>query len=212
MSSEEFTTNQDVSTSEDSPLIIEINRNIGTSTDEDAVVMPKNVNQEEVKPIENLEEVESREKIVQDQTKDFVGTATGGTPTEIISQTTDIALKPKPIPPKTQLIFETIQGFNDKIRPYVTAKDAEEIINSNFDNSVLDKVSTQIYKRKEKDIKSFAEDGRNINLIGDALSSIRTKVAGFDPQLAEEINLETLPNNYNNIKEYVNEDEVYKVA
>ena len=79
MSSEEFTTNQDVSTSEDNPLIIEINRNIGTSTDEDAVVMPKNVNQEEVKPIENLEEVESREKIVQDQTKDFVGAATGGT-------------------------------------------------------------------------------------------------------------------------------------
>jgi hypothetical protein len=47
MSSEKLTTNQDDSTSEDNPLIIEINRNIGTSTDEDAVVMPKNVNQEE---------------------------------------------------------------------------------------------------------------------------------------------------------------------
>jgi hypothetical protein len=213
MSSEKLTTNQDDSTSEDNPLIIEINRNIGTSTDEDAVVMPKNVNQEEeIKPIENLEEVKSREKIVQDQTKDFVGTATGGTPTEIISQTTDIALKPKPIPPKTQLIFETIQAFNDKIRPYVTAKDAEEIINSNFDNSVLDKVSTQIYKRKEKDNKSEGEEGRDISLIGDALSSVRTKVAGFDPQLAEEINSQTLPNIYDNIKEYVNEDEVYKLV
>jgi hypothetical protein len=44
------------------------------------------------------------------------------------------------------------------------------------------------------------------------LIRIRTKVAGFDPELAKTINLETLPSNYNNIKEYINEDEVYKVA
>jgi nitrogen regulatory protein PII-like uncharacterized protein len=73
MSSEEFTTNQDVSTSEDNPLIIEINRNIGTSTDEDAVVMPENVNQEEVKPIENLLKKKSDNNQLKNQTDDILG-------------------------------------------------------------------------------------------------------------------------------------------
>jgi hypothetical protein len=212
MSSEEFTTNQDVSTSEDNPLIIEINRNIGKSTDEDAVVMPKNVNQEEVKPIENLPEEKTDNQSIEEKTDDIFSGASAGSPQEIISQTITTAKAPKPITPKTQIIFETIQGFNPDVRPYVTAKDAEEIVNSNFDNITLQNVTDKIYQRKQKDIESFASEGRNINLVGDALDTIRTKVAGFDPELAKTINLETLPSNYNNIKEYINEDEVYKVA
>jgi hypothetical protein len=50
MSSEKLNSQED-----NAPLIIEINRNIGTSTDPNAVVMPKNVSTEK-KPIENLPE------------------------------------------------------------------------------------------------------------------------------------------------------------
>jgi hypothetical protein len=173
MSSEEFTTNQDVSTSEDNPLIIEINRNIGKSTDEDAVVMPKNVNQEEVKPIENLPEEKTDNQSIEEKTDDIFSGASAGSPQEIISQTITTAKAPKPITPKTQIIFETIQGFNPDVRPYVTAKDAEEIVNSNFDNITLQNVTDKIYQRKQKDIESFASEGRNINLVGDALDTYK---------------------------------------
>jgi len=118
-----------------------------------------------------------------------------------------------PLSSKTQRVFDVYNSFQKDIGPYVTFDEAKSIVDSNYDNDTYLKVIKDVEARKTKDVESYTNEGRNFNLVTDALGSIREKTAkGGKPDIAESLNLTNFKNNYSIVKEFVDEDDIYKLA
>jgi hypothetical protein len=118
-----------------------------------------------------------------------------------------------PLSSKTQRVFDIYNSFQKDIGPYVTFDDAKSIVDSGYDNDTYLNVIKNVEARKAKDIDSFVNEGRNLDLVTEALGTIREKTAkGGRPEIAEKLNIENFKDNYNVVKEFIDEDEVYKVA
>jgi hypothetical protein len=199
------------------PLIIDINRNIGTSTDEKAVVMPEKVKVDDPTVEAEIEDpnIESENKLLNTET-----TIANNVANEIEQETTDNSLKKiseqeeiKLPGEEQEIVFpddafgtkkrtsiditkdmeaaiELYSTFSKEIGPYVTLEQTKKIIANNYNSDVIGSVVQEIETSKANDIKSFENDGRDFNLVNKSLNEIRTVLKDKErPDLAQKVNL-----------------------
>ena len=115
--------------------------------------------------------------------------------------------------PEEQNVINTLDFF-DKYdnSQYKTYDDAKELLDSDLNPEVLTKIITQFSERKAND-KRFKEDGgRNLNLANDTFNNLFKKLEKVDIETAKDLTFTNLSDNYNNIKEFLDSDDVYKLA
>jgi hypothetical protein len=114
---------------------------------------------------------------------------------------------------KTQRVFDVYNSFQKDIGPFVTFNEAQSIVDSGYDNDVYLKIIKDVEARRDREKKSFADEGRDLSLQAEALSSIREKVAkGGKENIASNLNADNFKDNYSVVKEFIDEDEVFKMG
>jgi hypothetical protein len=114
---------------------------------------------------------------------------------------------------KTQRVFDVYNSFQKDIGPFVTFDEAQSIVDSGYDNDVYLKIIKDVEARRDREKQSFADEGRDYNLQAEALSSIREKVAkGGKENIASNLNANNFKDNYSVVKEFIDEDEVFKMG
>jgi hypothetical protein len=114
---------------------------------------------------------------------------------------------------KTQRVFDVYNSFQKDIGPFVTFDEAQSIVDSGYDNDVYLKIIKDVEARRDREKKSFADEGRDLSLQAEALSSIREKVAkGGKENIASNLNANNFKDNYSVVKEFIDEDEVFKMG
>jgi hypothetical protein len=234
--------NLEVITGEEKKIpVLDINRNVGTSTKEDAVVMPKEV-------VENVEpNVEAENEALNTET-----TVASNIANEIIEENTDNSLetvnaeaeiklpKEEVADPNDQIIgpddkfqldkqktsiditkdmenaIELYSTFSKDIGPYVTLEQTQKIIKSNYSTDVIGSVIKEIETSKANDKKSFENDGRDFNLVSEGLSEVRQALIDEDrPDLASKLNLKNVSQIITELKAgnaSINDKLFYKLA
>ena len=133
-------------------------------------------------------------------------------PEDMFMEQADLMTRPQ-LSNKTQRVFDVYNSFQKDIGPFVTYDEAQSIVDSGYDNDVYLKVIKDVEARRDKDVESFTNEGRDFNLVSDALTSVRKKVGeGGKENIAENLNLNNFKDNYSIIKEFIDEDDVYKIA
>jgi hypothetical protein len=115
--------------------------------------------------------------------------------------------------PEEQNVINTLDFF-DKYdnSQYKTYDDAKELLDSDLNPEVLTKIITEFSERKAND-KRFKEDGgRNLNLANDTFNNLFKKLEKRDIETAKDLTFTNLSDNYNNIKEFLDSDDVFKLA
>ena len=199
------------------PLVIDINRNIGTSTDEKAVVMPEKVKVDDPTVEAEIEDpnIESENKLLNTET-----TIANNVANEIEQETTDNSFKKiseqeeiKLPGEEQEIVFpddafgtkqrtsinitkdmeaaiELYSTFSQEIGPYVTLEQVKKIIANNYNSDVIGSVVQEIETSKAKDDLSFEEDGRDSKLVNKSLNEIRTVLKDKErPDLAQKVNV-----------------------
>jgi len=234
--------NLEVITEEEKQIpVLDINRNVGTSTEEDAVVMPKEV-------VENVEpNVEAENEALNTET-----TVASNIANEIVEENTDNSLdtvnaeaeiklpKEEVADPNDQIIgpddefqldkqrtkiditkdmenaIELYSTFSKDIGPYVTLDQTKKIIESNYSTDVIGSVIKEIETSKANDKKSFENDGRDFNLVSEGLSEVRQALIDEDrPDLASKLNLKNVSQTITELKAgnaNINDKLFYKLA
>ena len=194
MSSESLVTSKD---EEKQIPVIDINNNIGESNDGE--LMPKKkpdvTLEEKVIPAENenselnVEEnlaVKAADDILTEEIDNSANESLATSKTiagdntvdqNDIIEIPDDAMLPKAtkveLTPEMQKVIELYSTFENDIGPYVTIDQAKEVVKNNYNDETIAKVISEIETRKEKDLKSFANDGRDFNLVNDGLKELR---------------------------------------
>jgi len=234
--------NLEVITEEEKQIpVLDINRNVGTSTEKDAVVMPKEV-------VENVEpNVEAENEALNTET-----TVASNVANEIVEENTDNSLdtvnaeaeiklpKEEVADPNDQIIgpddefqldkqrtkiditkdmenaIELYSTFSKDIGPYVTLDQTKKIIESNYSTDVIGSVIKEIETSKANDKKSFENDGRDFNLVSEGLSEVRQALIDEDrPDLASKLNLKNVNETITELKAgnaNINDKLFYKLA
>ena len=234
--------NLEVITEEEKQIpVVNINRNVGTSTKEDAVVMPEKV-------VENVEpNVEAENEALNTET-----TVASNIANEIVEENTDNSLetvnaeaeiklpKEEVANPNDQIIgpddefqldkqrtsieitkdmenaIELYSTFSKDIGPYVTLDQTKKIIKSNYSTDVIGSVIKEIETSKANDKKSFENDGRDFNLVSEGLSEVRQALIDEDrPDLASKLNLKNVSETITELKAgnaNINDKLFYKLA
>ena len=97
---------------------------------------------------------------------------------------------------KTQRVFDVYNSFQKDIGPFVTFDEAQSIVDSGYDNDVYLKIIKDVEARRDREKKSFADEGRDLSLQAEALSSIREKVAkGGKENIASNLNADNFKDN-----------------
>jgi len=234
--------NLEVITEEEKQIpVLNINRNIGTSTEKDAVVMPEKV-------VENVDpNVEAENPLLNSET-----TVASNIANEIVEENTDNSLetvnaeaeiklpKEEVANPNDQIIgpddefqldkqrtkieitkdmenaIELYSTFSKEIGPYVTLEQTKKIIKNNYSTEVIGSVIKEIETSKANDYKSFESDGRDFNLVNEGLKEVRKALVEEDrPDLASKLNLKNVSEIITELKEgnaSINDNLFYKLA
>jgi len=234
--------NLEVITEEEKEIpVLNINRNIGTSTEKDAVVMPEKVvenvdpNVEAENPSLNTEKIITSNianEVIEENTDNSLETVNAEAeiklPKEEVIDPNDIIRGPDDEfqidKQKTQIditkdmenAIELYSTFSKEIGPYVTLEQTKKIIKSNYSTDVIGSVIKEIETSKANDYKSFESDGRDFNLVSEGLKEVRTALVEEDrPDLASKLNLKNVNQIYSELKEgnsNIDSNLVYKLA
>ena len=109
-------------------------------------------------------------------------------------------------------IFKTLEFF-DKYEnsEYKTYDDAKQLLESGIDPKVIGTIVDSFGERKAADKRFIEEGGRDLNLMNDSLNKIILSTSEKDADLAKTLNFTNVKDNYNSIKEFLDEDDVYKL-
>ena len=115
--------------------------------------------------------------------------------------------------PEEQNVINTLDFF-DKYddSQYKTYDDAKELLDSDLNPEVLQKIITEFSERKANDKRFKEEGGRNLNLANDTFNNLFKKLEKTDIETAKDLTFTNLSDNYNNIKEFLDSDDVFKLA
>lgn len=237
MSSESLVTSKD---EENQIPVIDINNNIGESNDGE--LMPKKkpdiTLEEKVIPAENqnpelnVEEnlaVKGADDILTEQIDNSANESLATAKTIASDNTVDQndiieipddAMLPKAtkveLTPEMQKVIELYSTFENDIGPYVTIDQAKEVVKNNYNDETIAKVISEIETRKEKDLKSFANDGRDFKLVNDGLKELRIALVDEGrADLAEKLNLKNTKETFAQLEDgdnKVSSKLVYKLA
>ena len=106
-------------------------------------------------------------------------------------------------------IFKTLEFF-DKYEnsEYKTYDDAKQLLESNIDPKVIGTIVDSFGERKAADVRFIESGGRDLNLMNDSLNKIILNTSKKDADLAKTLNFTNVKDNYNSIKEFLDEDDV----
>jgi hypothetical protein len=109
-------------------------------------------------------------------------------------------------------IFKTLEFFDRYPNSeYKTYDDAKQLLESGIDPTVIDTIVTSFGERKTADKKFIESGGRDLNLMNDSLNKIILNTSEKDADLAKTLNFTNVKDNYNSIKEFLDDDDVYKL-
>jgi len=118
--------------------------------------------------------------------------------------------------PEMQKVIELYSTFENDIGPYVTIDQAKEVVTNNYNDETIAKVIKEIELRKAKDLKSFATDGRDFNLVNEGLVELRTAlVEEGRGDLAQDLNIRNTKETFAKLEDgdnKVSSKLVYKLA
>jgi hypothetical protein len=109
-------------------------------------------------------------------------------------------------------IFKTLEFFDRYPNSeYKTYDDAKQLLESGIDPTVIDTIVTSFGERKTADKRFIESGGRDLNLMNDSLNKIILNTSEKDADLAKTLNFTNVKDNYNSIKEFLDDDDVYKL-
>jgi len=109
-------------------------------------------------------------------------------------------------------IFKTLEFFDRYPNSeYKTYDDAKQLLESGIDPTVIDTIVTSFGERKNADKRFIESGGRDFNLMNDSLNKIILNTSEKDADLAKTLNFTNVKDNYNSIKEFLDDDDVYKL-
>jgi hypothetical protein len=109
-------------------------------------------------------------------------------------------------------IFKTLDFFDRYPNSeYKTYDDAKQLLESGIDPTVIDTIVTSFGERKTADKRFIESGGRDLNLMNDSLNKIILNTSEKDADLAKTLNFTNVKDNYNSIKEFLDDDDVYKL-
>ena len=183
-------------------------------TTDETIIAPDNAGIEETQNAQIVDESAKTSIIDDEVTKESnVSQANQMANPEDAFMEASVAMTTPQLSNKTQRVFDVYNSFQKDIGPFVTFDEAKSIVDSNYDNDVYLKVIKDVEARRDKDVDSFTNEGRDFNLVSEALTSIREKVGkGGKENIASNLNLNNFKDNYSVVKEFIDEDDVYKIA
>ena len=109
-------------------------------------------------------------------------------------------------------IFNTLEFFDRYPNSeYKTYDDAKQLIESGIDPATISEIVNSFGERKNADVRFKSEGGRDLNLMNDSLNKIILNTSQKDPDLAKNLKFTNIKDNFNSIKEFLDDDDVYKI-
>ena len=109
-------------------------------------------------------------------------------------------------------IFNTLEFFDRYDNSeYKTYDDAKQLLESGINPATISEIVNTFSERKQNDVRFKNEGGRDLNLMNDSLNKIILNTSKTNPDLAKNLNFTNIKDNYNSIKEYLDDDDVYKL-